>query len=135
MLNELPKTEKPIFLATSSQKGVKTTFEDMRKRTAKKLVNPRLLKIHFHTFRHWKATTLMMRGIDSYYIRQLLGHKTATMTDRYINIVKSLLNNGDEQYTVKILKATDTEAIAHAIQDGYTKADETDGLKFYKKRA
>jgi hypothetical protein len=31
-------------------------FNAQRKRSAKKLGNPRLLKIHFHTLRHWKAT-------------------------------------------------------------------------------
>ena len=134
MINELPKTQKPVFLATSSQHGVRITFENMRQRTAEKLKNPRLLKIHFHTFRHWKATTLMMKGTDSYFIRQLLGHKTATMTDRYINIVKSLLGNGDEQYICKCVEATDKTGIMRLIEDAFTLADTADGIHFYRKR-
>ncbi|MEM2687598.1 MAG: tyrosine-type recombinase/integrase, partial [Thermoproteota archaeon] len=31
-------------------------FWRQRRRVAEKLGNPRLLQIHFHTFRHWKAT-------------------------------------------------------------------------------
>jgi integrase len=134
MLNQLPKTQKPVFLATSSQQGIRKTFESMRQRTAEKLQNPRLLRIHCHTFRHWKATTMMMKGTDSYFIRQLLGHKTATMTDRYINIVKSLLGNGDEQYICKCVEATDKIGIMRLIEDAYTKADEADGIHFYRKR-
>jgi len=135
MINQLPKTQKPVFLATSSQQGIRKTFESMRARTAEKLQNPRLLKIHCHTFRHWKATTMMLKGTDSYFIRQLLGHKTATMTDRYINIVKSLLGNGDEQYICKCVEATDKIGIMRLIEDAYTKADEADGIHFYRKRA
>jgi hypothetical protein len=37
---------------------MKTTFQKTRKRLANKLQNPSLLKISFHTFRHWKATEL-----------------------------------------------------------------------------
>jgi len=32
------------------------SFGKKRKRLAHKLGNPRVLRIHFHTFRHWKAT-------------------------------------------------------------------------------
>jgi hypothetical protein len=35
---------------------LRSNFDYMRKVTADKLNNPRLLKIHFHTARFWKGT-------------------------------------------------------------------------------
>jgi integrase len=132
MLNTLPKTEKPIFLATSSKHGLRITFEDMRKRTAEKLSNPRLMKIHFHTFRHWKATTEFLKLKDGYYVRALLGHKTATMTDRYINIAKALLHHQEDGYTAKV--AQTKEEICELIEAGFEHHDDIDGLHIYRKR-
>ncbi len=39
-----------------------------RKRIASKIGNPRLLKIHFHTFRYWKGTMLYHQTKDMYYV-------------------------------------------------------------------
>lgn len=55
MLNMLPKESVKLF-GNGSINSMKTTFLKARKRLAYKLQNPRLLKISFHTFRHWKAT-------------------------------------------------------------------------------
>jgi hypothetical protein len=54
MLNALPKTSERIFGHYKSLKHPGKCFE--RQRIAQKLSNTRLLKIHFHTIRHWKAT-------------------------------------------------------------------------------
>jgi integrase len=42
---------------------------------ATKLQNPRLLRITFHTFRHWKATMEYNRTKDILYVMKLLGHR------------------------------------------------------------
>ena len=57
MLNVLPKKSRKVF-GDGSINSLKTTFLKTRKRLAHKLQNPRLLKISFHTIRHWKATIL-----------------------------------------------------------------------------
>ena len=131
MLNQLPRTNKPIFTANAKQETLRHTFEAMRKRTAQKLGNPRLLKIHMHTFRHYKATTMFLKEMDSYTVRQQLGHKTAIMTDRYINLVKGMTNVG-EDYESRC--ATTKEEICKLIENGFTKADEIDGIHIYRKR-
>jgi integrase len=56
MINAQPRNSTLIF--SGSLRSMKTTFVKTRRRLADTLQNPRLLRIHFHTFRHWKATTL-----------------------------------------------------------------------------
>ena len=121
------KTHKPIL-----QKGIKTLFEETRARAAKKLNNPRLLQIHFHTFRHWKATTDYYKKRDERIIRHILGHKTAAMTDRYIHIVETLYHDDSGEWISKAVK-TKEEAM-NLINEGFTKADEIDGYHIYRKR-
>ncbi len=61
MLNRLPR--KPVYLfreanqdPNTSLHGARRNFERQRKRLAVKLQNPRLMQIHFHSLRHFKAT-------------------------------------------------------------------------------
>lgn len=54
MLGMLPKENEYIF--PKKKHSYRVTFEALRKRTAQRMNNPRLMKIHFHTFRHFKGT-------------------------------------------------------------------------------
>lgn len=42
-----------------------------------------LENFHFHDLRHTFATRLVQAGVDLYKVKELLGHKTITMTMRY----------------------------------------------------
>jgi len=42
-----------------------------------------LKDFHFHDLRHTFATRLIQNGVDLYKVKELLGHKTITMTMRY----------------------------------------------------
>jgi integrase len=53
----------------------------MRKRIAKKLNNPRLMKIMLHTFRHWKATMEYPKTKDIIHVKEILGHKNIEKHD------------------------------------------------------
>ena len=132
MLNNIPKDTDAPFSRTSTKKGLMITFQEMRERTAKKLNNPRLKQIHFHTFRHWKATTDYYKLRDGTIIRHILGHRTATMTDRYIHIVETLYHDENGEWTSKAIR-TKEEAM-QLLNDGWTKADEIDGFHIYRKR-
>ena len=66
MLYALPKATTQVY--TGSLKSMKTTFIKNRKRLAQTLQNPRLLRITFHTLRHWKATILYHQTKDPYYV-------------------------------------------------------------------
>lgn len=67
MLNRLPNNHERIF-NYSSKASLRRTFEKQRKRTAHKLGNSRLIQIHFHTFRHWKATMEYHRTKDILHV-------------------------------------------------------------------
>jgi len=100
MLNSLPKNSLRVFGAgpINSQK---TTFYRARRRLAHKLQNPRLLRISFHTFRHWKATTLYHQTKDPHYVKQFLDHKS---TEIYITIERTIFEPSSDDYTVKVAK-------------------------------
>ena len=80
------------------------SFNAQRKNAAEKLANPRILQIHFHTFRHWKATMEYHRAKDILHVMRLLGHKNIANTLIYTQLVEfesdeycsAVANNVDE---------------------------------------
>jgi len=89
MLSALPKVGGKVFTVARAS-NIGTTFYASRKRLARKLQNPRLEHISFHTFRHWKATTLYHRTKDSLYVKESLGHKKLYTTLLYIQVERVL---------------------------------------------
>jgi integrase len=131
MINALPRQSEHVF--TGSLKSMKTTFQKTRKRLAQTLQNPRLLRIHFHTFRHWKATMLYHQTKDPYYVKNFLGHKELRSTEVYINIEHTLFEAGaNDQFTVKI--AEKPEEIKALLEVGFEYVCQKDTLIFLRKR-
>ena len=48
-------------------------------------------KLRVHSFRHYYATHLAASGIDPATVRDLLGHESIAVTNRYFNIPRSAL--------------------------------------------
>jgi integrase len=131
MLKALPKKNEYIF--TSSLRQMKTTLLKTRRRLATTLQNPRLLKIHFHTLRHWKATITYHQTKDPYYVQHLLGHKSIKSTEVYINIEHSLFGGDlNDQFTVRI--AEKPEEIKELLEAGFEYVCQKDTLIFLRKR-
>jgi integrase/ribosomal protein L37AE/L43A len=131
MLNALPKKSEYIF--TGSLKSMKTTFQKTRQRLAETLANPRLIKIHYHTLRHWKATMTYHQCKDPYYVQHLLGHKSLKSTEIYINIEHSLFEAGaNDQFTVRIVEKP--EEIKELLEAGFEYVCQKDTLIFLRKR-
>jgi hypothetical protein len=109
------------------------TFQQARERTAKRLANPRFKQITFHTFRHWKATTDYYKNRDERMIRHVLGHLTATMTDRYIHIVETLYHDDSGEWTCKV--AHNEKEATELIEQGFTYVNNMgDTTALYRKR-
>ncbi|MDH5663303.1 MAG: site-specific integrase, partial [Candidatus Bathyarchaeota archaeon] len=85
-----------------------------KKEIAQKLKNPRLMKIHFHTFRHWKATMEYHKTKDLLHVKQLLGHKNVNNTMLYTQLIHF---EGDE-YHVKVAKTL--EEVKELLAAGFT---------------
>jgi integrase len=80
-----------------------TLFSMQRRRLVHKLKNPRLQKIHFHTFRYWKGTVLYHQTKDMYYVMQRLGHKNIKNTLLYVQLEEALFQ-GEIDYISKVAK-------------------------------
>ncbi len=131
MLNALPKTSTKIF-GGGPTRYRKSPFFRSRKQVARKLQNPRLLRIRFHTLRHWKGTMLYHQTKDSMYAKEFLGHKKLDTTFLYIQLVKVLFDETTDKFTVKV--ASKLEEIKGMLEVGFEYVCEKDGLLYFRKR-
>jgi integrase len=86
MLSWLPRDSVRVF--GCSFQVAHNMFNAQRKRIAEKLSNPRILQIHFHTFRHWRATMEYHRTKDILKVMRSLGHKNIANTLIYTQLVE-----------------------------------------------
>jgi len=91
----------------------KTACYSARVRLARKLENPRLLQITFHTSRHWEATVEYAKTRDILHIMKLLGHKNIKNTLIYTQLIEFK----DDEYTCKA--ATTSEEAKQLIEAGF----------------
>jgi integrase len=101
-----------------------------RKRIANKTGNPRILRIHFHTFRHWKGTMLYHKTKDIYYVMQALGHKNIKNTLLYIQLEKALFQ-GEQDYISKVAKTE--KDICALVEAGFEYVTEFQGATIFRK--
>jgi len=130
MLKNLSKTGQHVFSSTNT---MRTCYYLQRKRAARKLGNPRLMQITFHTFRHWKGTMLYHQTKDIYYVKEYLGHKNLQSTQVYIHIERAIFRTMEPgEYHVKV--ATTKEEITSLLEEGFEYVMEKDGLAYFRKR-
>jgi len=129
MLNSLPREGERVFSAYKTLRSISCTFERNRKRLAYKLGNPRILKISFHTLRHWKATIEYHKTKDILYVMQMLGHRNIKNTLIYTQLISS---ENDDEYICKVAKTV--EQAAELIEAGFEYVCEIDGVKLFRKR-
>jgi len=132
MLKNLPSNSSKVF-GNTTYDSMKQTLRKTRKRLAIKLQNERLSKITFHTFRHWKATTLMHQTKDAYYVKEFLGHRSIKNTEIYITMERTIFNEyGDDEFTIRV--ADKPEDIKTLLEVGFEYTCKKDGLLFFRKR-
>ena len=90
------------------------------------------MRISFHTFRHWKATTLYHQTKDIYYVKEFLGHKRISSTEIYITLERTIFESSSDDYTVKV--AREPEEIKGLLEIGFEYVCEKEDLVFLRKR-
>jgi len=131
MLNALPRTDSSIF-GPGTMYSLKGTFGRSRRRLSVKLQNPRLLQIHFHTMRHWKATMIYHKTKDLLYTMQFLGHKKSDNTLLYVQLEGKLFSQIDDEFTVRA--ANDVKGATMLAEVGFEPFDVIEGVHLYRKR-
>ena len=125
-------TKDPNRVFAKSVRSIRRIFEETRKRLAEKLQNARFLQIHFHTFRHWKATMLYHEIKDPLRVQEFLGHTTFQHTTKYIQLERALFDESSDTFVCKTAKSVE-EAIP-LIEVGFEFIHEINGLYLYRKR-
>jgi integrase len=73
------------------QKHISRTFyETIKKLGFNKGITDNRLKVSFHTLRHTFASWLAIQGTSLYEIKELMGHKSIEMTERYAHLMPNV---------------------------------------------
>jgi integrase len=132
MLNALPKKVELVF-GNPNTRVMRSVFCGMRKGVAEKLQNPRLVRISFHTFRHWKATSLYHQTKNILLVKEFLGHAKIENTLLYIQIEQAIFGAGiDDEFTVQA--TSNKEEIKQLLSVGFEYICQKDDLLFFRKR-
>jgi integrase len=131
VIEALPKKCERVF-GKSNKTDKSHSYQRQRIWLSKKLANPRLQKITFHTFRHWKATTEYHKTKDIVHVQRLLGHRNIQNTLCYINLEQAIFKDSIDQFHVKV--ADSIEDACKLLEVGYEYVTDMDGRKLFRKR-
>ena len=130
-LEILPKKSERVWTCLSHT--MQTNYYRQRKRITRQFANPRLDKIVFTTFRHWKATMEYHRTKDILYVMKMLGHKGLQNTLVYIDLEKAIYGvPRDDEFTVKV--ATTLEEACELLEAGFEYVTDMESRKLFRKR-
>jgi integrase len=121
-----------LFFGDSVASSKRSTFLEARKVIARKLQNPRLIRITVHTLRHWKATVLYHQTKDILYVKEFLGHKKIEDTLLYVQLAETIFEETTDEFTVKVAKSLD-EACS-LLEVGFEYVTDVDNVKLFRKR-
>jgi integrase len=91
-----------------------------------------LLRISFHTLRHWKAAYEHHGTRDSDYVKQFLGHKSLKSTEIHINIERAIFEPTSDEFTVRI--AEKPEEVEALLEVSFEYVCQKDALISLRKR-
>ena len=75
-------------------------------------VTDRRLKVTFHTLRHTYASWLVQQGVDLYTVKELMGHSSLAVTERYSHLRKENLTNAVKRFEDGIQNAARSNVVA-----------------------
>lgn len=116
------------YIFIPRRQAIYDSFARKRNRLAVKLQNPRLKQIHFHTFRHWKATMEYQKTRNILYVKHLLGHKRLENTEIYTHLINF---ENDEFHSAT---AKNIEEAKQLIENGFEYVCDIESIKLFRKR-
>jgi integrase len=93
LLDRLPaETKLPNLIFPNTQGGTLKRMDKIFKETVDEIglnngVDSKSQRAVFHSLRHTFASWLAINGTPLYTIKELMGHKTLTMTERYAHLI------------------------------------------------
>ena len=127
MIDNLPKKAERIFPATYATMA--QSMRILRRKTARKLQNPRILNITFKSFRHYGGSWLahITEG-NVLTVKKALRHKRVENTMKYIHRLEF-----QDPQNYDVATATTIEEIKLLAQAGFQKFDEANGVHVYRR--
>ena len=130
MLCNLPRNKERIF---ANANAVRSCYFLQRRKLAQRIANPNINLIHFHTFRHWKATTEQHKWRDAWHVKMILGHKKISSTEKYIHLEQMYYESDtNEQFIVKV--ADTLEEAIKLMEAGFEHHAKIEGHELFRKR-
>ena len=104
-------------------------FRMLRNKLSVKLQKPNLLKISFHSFRHWFATMEYNKTKNLLHVQERLGHKNILNTAIYTHLV----NFEADAYNTSV--ALDVDEARKLVEVGFefVTGEYDDGGKIFRK--
>jgi len=127
--NKNPLRKNKLF-ATADD--MRSNFFVQRRSAARKFQNPDMLKIHFHTYRHWKATMAQRMLKDIFEVQAILGHKNCESTRKYIDLAKAYGDTTQDEYETRV--AETMEDAQKPIEVGFEYRMEIEGHKLLRRK-
>ena len=131
-IGALPKKTELVF-RNPNTRAIRASYCYTRKSLSQKLQNPRLLRISFHTFRHWKATNLYHQTKNILLVKEFLGHAKLENTLLYIQVEQAIFGASDnDEFTVQA--TNNKEEIKQLLSVGFEYICQKDDMLFFRKR-
>jgi integrase len=125
------KSANPERVFTTDKPSLYRVFHKQRRKMAEKLQNPRLMKVTFHSIRHWHGTIFcMLHGFGP--TQERLGHRSPINTEKYVHLAQIYFK--DAQVTYDCREAVTVDQAKDLIAKGYEYVTEIDRMKLFRKK-
>jgi len=137
MLNHLPRSSfvfhKPYgdqFKALKGLENLRRLFERQRGPIAHRYPETNAGKIHFHSFRTWRATMEYLKTRDLEAVMALLGATNPMHARRYVRLARALQLREDDYVTARARTADQVEEL---VREGFNYVSEIQGVQIFRK--
>jgi integrase len=130
LLLSLPKKH-GIHVFNPRSTSYNSNFDHQRQKLSNKLGNPKLLKIHFHTFRHLRGTLDVHNHVPLFEVKERLGHKYIGNTEKYVHWNRQLYQDRNDRYL--FAAASTIEEAQKLIETGFEYVTDMDDKRLFRK--